>query len=886
MSGLVAALVAGLAGLGSIYLHTERVSPESHLLYTQHLRGLRETDALIDAELLANRLELSRNYDELTRQTAKAQADARHVGTPPDYLSAADTLSLRDDARALLATVMAKSELIDRFKREDSVARNSLAYFPVAASRLIDQPQPEAGHGLISRYIRLVLAFSRQPDERHAEELAAMRTELGRIQLPASMQGRLDNLLLHGDKIMEVLPRLDRLTKEILALPTRGQLEHLNRNYGTAYSNALVLAGHFRNLLYTLSILLALFLAWTFASLLRTQRSLRKTHAELSQRLVAQSAAEKQLKLHATAFRNAHDGITLTDARGNILDVNPAFSRITGWERSEVIGRNPRVLKSGRHDAAFYESMWKSIQETGNWCGEIWNRNKYGEVYPELLSISAVHDETSGQLTNFVAVFSDIRRLKFQEHQLAQMAYYDPLTELPNRTLLADRFTQAIAYTRRSQSLMAICYLDLDGFKPINDRWGHEAGDRVLLEISQRLKQALRGNDTIARIGGDEFTLLLLGLDSQEECEEILRRLLGNIEQPLSCLPEPESVSASIGVTLFPLDDEEPDTLLRHADQAMYQAKQAGKRTFHVFDAAKDRNLRQRLDRELAGGEDHRQQGGQPQKALGPVQHAANLGPGIAGIFQPLAPGQLLFQPFPVGRNLPLATGQQQVIADAGTKLDESGRLHIVEVHHQARRQAEEIDAPIRLARQHGGDRQGRATDHHRPTGAGIQRRTQAFIEPDRAGLRAARHLLPRLARAPAGAQFAAQGIAAAHRLDVGQMGLASGHDHAGKDQGLGQAQIAASRLVAIAVRQGMVGGDDQVAAHHLLRFALQALAHPVAEETDGRDRRHGNQQGSKKQPQLAGTQFPSQQPPGERSDHGRTDQRARNSAEIGRAHV
>ncbi|MCG9081368.1 EAL domain-containing protein [Laribacter hongkongensis] len=600
MSGLVAALVAGLAGLGSIYLHTERVSPESHLLYTQHLRGLRETDALIDAELLANRLELSRNYDELTRQTAKAQADARHVGTPPDYLSAADTLSLRDDARALLATVMAKSELIDRFKREDSVARNSLAYFPVAASRLIDQPQPDsgqAGHGLISRYIRLVLAFSRQPDERHAEELAAMRAELGRIQLPASMQGRLDNLLLHGDKIMEVLPRLDRLTKEILALPTRGQLEHLNRNYGTAYSNALVLAGHFRNLLYTLSILLALFLAWTFASLLRTQRSLRKTHAELSQRLVAQSAAEKQLKLHATAFRNAHDGITLTDARGNILDVNPAFSRITGWERSEVIGRNPRVLKSGRHDAAFYESMWKSIQETGNWCGEIWNRNKYGEVYPELLSISAVHDETSGQLTNFVAVFSDIRRLKFQEHQLAQMAYYDPLTELPNRTLLADRFAQAIAYTRRSQSLMAICYLDLDGFKPINDRWGHEAGDRVLLEISQRLKQALRGNDTIARIGGDEFTLLLLGLNSQEECEEILRRLLGNIEQPLSCLPEPESVSASIGVTLFPLDDEEPDTLLRHADQAMYQAKQAGKRTFHVFDAAKDRNLRQRLDR-------------------------------------------------------------------------------------------------------------------------------------------------------------------------------------------------------------------------------------------------------------------------------------------------
>ena len=165
---------------------------------------------------------------------------------------------------------------------------------------------------------------------------------------------------------------------------------------------------------------------------------------------------------------------------------------------------------------------------------------------------------------------------------MRDLAATDPLTGVANRRQLVLCGEEELARNRRYNGRMSLVMVDIDRFKAINDRWGHEAGDRVLLEISQRLKQALRGNDTIARIGGDEFTLLLLGLDSQEECEEILRRLLGNIEQPLSCLPEPESVSASIGVTLFPLDDEEPDTLLRHADQAMYQAKQAGKRTLSL----------------------------------------------------------------------------------------------------------------------------------------------------------------------------------------------------------------------------------------------------------------------------------------------------------------
>ena len=599
LSASLLLILVSLLALGGIYLRAERVSPEAHLAYAQHLRELREIDARLDAELLANRLELSRNYDALTNQLSRANDEVQYLGNPPAFLTENQRQAVLHAAEKLKATIARKREQIDRFKRDDAVARNSLAYFPIAASTLVDQADTHLDartHRALSRYIRQMLTLSRQPDADGLAEVSRLRDALQETT-PRNSDSDLANLLLHGDKIIEVLPKLDRLTKDILSLPTGAELEQLNQRYGEAYVEALAEAGRYRKALYTLAALLSIFLGWTFTRLIRTQHSLAQANAELSQRYAAQLAAEKQLSLHATAFRNAHDGITLTDAHGNILDVNPAFSRITGWERSEVIGRNPRVLKSGRHDAEFYQTMWKSLLETGNWSGEIWNRNKYGEIYPELLSISTVRDENSHELTNFVAVFSDIRRLKAQERQLTQMAYYDALTELPNRTLLADRFTQAIAQTRRSKMLMAVCYLDLDGFKPINDRWGHEAGDRVLIEVSQRLKQALRGNDTIARIGGDEFTLLLLGLTSREECEEVIQRLLAHIEQPLSCLPEPEIVSASIGVTLFPLDDEDPDTLLRHADQAMYQAKQAGKRGFHIFDAAQDRSVRNRLDR-------------------------------------------------------------------------------------------------------------------------------------------------------------------------------------------------------------------------------------------------------------------------------------------------
>ncbi len=301
--------------------------------------------------------------------------------------------------------------------------------------------------------------------------------------------------------------------------------------------------------------------------------------------------ADENLRITASVFENSQEGIVITDANNVFLDVNPAFTQITGYTRAEVIGKNPRLLNSGRQDKAFYAAMWQSLQQKKVWRGEIWNRRKSGEIYAELLSVSSICDD-AGRVQRYVGVFSDISYLKAHEFELSRIAHYDPLTNIPNRVLLADRMKQAIAQTAREQNMMAVCYLDLDGFKLINDTLGHEEGDQVLIEVAKRIANTIRGGDTVARLGGDEFVVLLLGLEKGEECVATIERLLAAIAQPIPVKDQSPTLSASIGVSIYPLDDEDPDTLMRHADQAMYTAKQSGKNRFHIYDPALDRRAR------------------------------------------------------------------------------------------------------------------------------------------------------------------------------------------------------------------------------------------------------------------------------------------------------
>lgn len=310
--------------------------------------------------------------------------------------------------------------------------------------------------------------------------------------------------------------------------------------------------------------------------------------------ITVRKEAEEQLRFSSRVFNQAQEGIIITDTAGMITDVNPAFCDITGYSREEVVGKGPRILNSGKHSPEFFGKMWQSITEHGYWQGEVWNRRKNGELYAELLTISALMDD-DGQSRHYVGLFSDITQTKQQQETLELMAHYDVLTKLPNRVLFADRFSQAVAHSNRTETMLAICFLDLDNFKPVNDTYGHEVGDQLLIEVATRLKDNVRDEDTISRFGGDEFAILFRDIESRTECEYLLKRIHDSLAQPYMVNDLRLEISASSGVTFYPSDDADLDTLLRHADQTMYQAKLSGRNNFKLFNPA---HIRQTMEKQ------------------------------------------------------------------------------------------------------------------------------------------------------------------------------------------------------------------------------------------------------------------------------------------------
>lgn len=298
----------------------------------------------------------------------------------------------------------------------------------------------------------------------------------------------------------------------------------------------------------------------------------------------------EELHLTASVFTHSHDGIMICDANQVILDVNPAFTEITGYSREEVLGQKPALMKSGIHDEGFYQSMWKKLSKHDFWRGEVWNRNKQHELYAAETTISAVKS-ASGQLINYISVFSDISLLKEQQKRLEMLAHYDALTQLPNRVLLADRIVKAQIQADHNQTLLAVCYLDLDGFKPVNDQFGHNTGDELLVEVARRLEDTIRSEDTAARLGGDEFVLLLNNIETLEECRQAAERILTALACPIPINNHEVKIGASMGVVLYPNVSADADTLLRHADQAMYQAKLSGRSRFHLYDSRHDEHV-------------------------------------------------------------------------------------------------------------------------------------------------------------------------------------------------------------------------------------------------------------------------------------------------------
>jgi diguanylate cyclase (GGDEF)-like protein/PAS domain S-box-containing protein len=296
---------------------------------------------------------------------------------------------------------------------------------------------------------------------------------------------------------------------------------------------------------------------------------------------------EFESRVSSMVFNSATEGVIITDIEGVIIAVNPAFSRITGYSAEEALGRNPRFLNSGLQDAAFYTDFWRALRDNGNWQGEIYNRKKNGEVYPEWLTVNAARGP-EGQILTYIAVFTDLSRLFREEKRLAYLAHHDTLTNLPNRLLLQDRLKQTLSQARRFAQAFSLIFIDLDRFKAINDTHGHQAGDQVLQEAGRRLAAAVREVDTVARLGGDEFVILAPGLVGNADIDGFCTKILEVLTEPISLQSASVSIGGSLGCVEYPHYGEDEASLLHLADLAMYRAKAAGGNTYAIYGSTDD----------------------------------------------------------------------------------------------------------------------------------------------------------------------------------------------------------------------------------------------------------------------------------------------------------
>lgn len=305
------------------------------------------------------------------------------------------------------------------------------------------------------------------------------------------------------------------------------------------------------------------------------------THSDINER----KKAEEELRLAAMVYQNSSEAMTVTDSQGHIVSVNPAFTSLTGYTLEEVLGKSTKLLNSGRHTREFYGAMWHQINSIGHWQGEIWNRRKNGELYLEWLTINTIYND-DGSVHRYVALFSDITQKKESEELIWRQANFDTLTSLPNRRMFYDRLEQEIKKSHRSGLPMALMLLDLDHFKEVNDTLGHAQGDILLVEAARRISACVRESDTVARLGGDEFTIILSELDDVNSVERIAQNIIDSLANPFQLQQEAAFVSASVGITLYPNDAHNIDTLIKNADQAMYLSKNSGRGRFSYFTAA------------------------------------------------------------------------------------------------------------------------------------------------------------------------------------------------------------------------------------------------------------------------------------------------------------
>lgn len=508
---------------------------------------------------------VSNNYDE-------ANSWFRHITKERAGLAAevAHDITLHRVWLPYFQTVRNQEVLWDDFKWRNALVRNSLRYFQADALEFARHLHAGGDGGHLQReLLALNNGLFMQALGEGGEWLADVAPALQRMRtlaarLPGEQRERFERLARHAQVISVNGPALASDVRGLIHASGRTALMRLAEINHRDLAAELAKAARYRAglLLGVLTLLLALALL-----ALRYLDNLRQS--------------TREHRLAATVFESSQQGIVVTDAAGNIVRANPAYCHMSGYLEQELRGQNPRVLKSGLHNDAFYRAMWASLQETGNWQGEVRNRRKNGELYVQWINIDAVSGERGEKL--YVGIASDISELVNTRERLARLAYYDMLTLLPNRALFQDRLHHAISQSRREKEKLALIVVDLDNFKTINDSLGHAAGDAMLVTVAQRLQACVRDSDTVARLGGDEFAVILMDAKGAEEMARVAEEIIAALSTPYPVNEYDIAGGASLGIVFYPDDGHDAEALLKHADVAMYRAKESGRNTYQFF---------------------------------------------------------------------------------------------------------------------------------------------------------------------------------------------------------------------------------------------------------------------------------------------------------------
>jgi len=579
----LAIFVAVAVCLLFLFEQAQPVDPKEHNSLIGDLREFQRLDTKLGETVLQHYYQLYHNYDNAVTIMKRMQflaAGLAHRQQKKGLLP--DSPLIMRELSELHQRVEQKAAMLEEFKSHNAVIKNSFLYLPRQVN-LVLETLPESQHDPFELLIRDLLLITLHKNEyaRTLLKLHIEEVERNIPNLPEHTRPLAISVTLHAKSIMVNEIEITESLAQLSSVEVNALGANLENNYLRHYS-ALQKSASF----YRLLLLLAAMALFGYA-----------VHVYIKMR-----GREQQLRIAAAAFET-QEGILITDLDHRIIQVNQAFTKLTGYQPDEALGQTPDLLKSGRHDEEFYPRMWATIGREKYWQGEVWSRRKNGEIYPVWLTTTAVTDAEKN-ITHYVSVFADISLRKDAEEQIHQLAFYDPLTNLPNRRLLVDRLSHTMVSGKRSEDHGAVLFIDLDNFKTLNDTKGHDVGDLLLVETAKRLQFCVRGGDTVARLGGDEFVIMLEGLGEGPEhaaaqAKSVGEKIRETLSQTYHLRDTEYHGSCSIGISLFHGNSISVEDLLKRADTAMYEAKSSGRNTLRFFDPSMQSALELRAKLEV-----------------------------------------------------------------------------------------------------------------------------------------------------------------------------------------------------------------------------------------------------------------------------------------------